>query len=77
METKMVFQVFLSVLVVESMRVQNAHMVARPSIKSCQLVTNVKAEPHGYAQGCSWNLPHPAIYFHSIIARLLSFNQYV
>jgi hypothetical protein len=55
----------------------NAHMVARPSSKASQPVTNVKAEPHGYAQGCSWNLHHPAIYFHSPIACLLSFDQYV
>jgi hypothetical protein len=31
----------------------NAHTVARTSSKACQPVTNVKAEPHGYAQGCS------------------------
>ncbi len=56
----------------------NAHMVAsRPSSKASQPVTNVKAEPHGYAQGCSWNLQHPAIYFHSPIGCLLSFDQYV
>ncbi len=55
----------------------NAHTVARPSSKARQPVTKVKAEPHGYAQGCSWNLHHPAIYFHSPIACLLSFHQYV
>jgi hypothetical protein len=55
----------------------NAHEVARPSSKACQPVTNVKAEPHCYAEGCSWNLHHPAIYFHSPIACLLSLNQYV
>ncbi len=55
----------------------NAHTVARPSSKASQPVTNVKAEPHGYAQGCSWNLHHPAIYFHSPIACLLSLDQYV
>jgi hypothetical protein len=55
----------------------NAHTVARPSSKASQPVTHVKAEPHGYAQGCSWNLHHPAIYFDSPIACLLSLDQYV
>jgi len=55
----------------------NAHTVARPRSEASQPVTHVKAEPHGYAQGCSWNLHHPAIYFHSPIASLLSLDQYV
>ncbi len=55
----------------------NAHTVPRPSSKACQPVTNVKAEPHDYAQGSSWNLSHPAIYFYSPIACLLSLDQYV
>ncbi len=53
----------------------NAHTVARPNSKAHQPVINVKAEPHGSAQGCSWNLQHPAIYFHFLIACLLTFHQ--
>jgi hypothetical protein len=53
----------------------NAHMVARPNSKAHQPVISMKAEPHGSAQGCSWNLHQSAIYFHFLIACLLTFHQ--
>ncbi len=55
----------------------NAYTIAKPNNKVRQPMINVKAEPHGYAHGCSWNLHHPTIYFHSPIACLLTFDQYV